>query len=138
MAVQGAMLESLTLGNRNLRLCLLWVALPLAAKNSKTKSTVHVRDDSQVNRGSALHLLNAEPRLLSLGLLHGFGAGEAGVGGDGFHVNVLSIYVPRRLVRIAHNDDVVPAAEWVLRAPTTQQRVQIRSICPSTCSNTVK
>lgn len=63
---------------------------------------------------SATDLLDPEPRLLSLGLLHDLGAGVTSVGGNGLHVDVLAIDVPRWLIGVRHDDEVVASTERVL------------------------
>ena len=63
------------------------------------------------------YLLNPEPGLLSLGFLHDLRACVAGIGGDGLHVDMLAIDVPRWLVSVRHDNEVVPATERVLDKP---------------------
>ncbi len=60
------------------------------------------------------YLLDAEPGFLSLSFLHDLRACVAGIGGNGLHIDMLAIDVPRWLVSVRHNDDVVPATEGVL------------------------
>ena len=68
------------------------------------------KDESRKDR----HLLNSKPGLLSRNLLHDLRAWSSGVGWDGLHVDVLAINVPRGLVGIRHDQDVVATAEGVL------------------------
>ena len=61
------------------------------------------------------HLLNAKPGLLGFALLHDLRAWRSRIGGDGLHVDMLAVNVPRRLVSVGHDQNVVTTAEGILR-----------------------